>query len=275
MPTARLTLLLVTLIAGEVPAHAQNYPPVEELVRQVRAALSRGFDTAGVTYTEHRRDVDISMLGKVTVGPIRTFEVYPAAGSGQTYKRLVAVDGRPLGGEELAKRDAEHQRHLREAASRATRETPRERAARLREAEDERRETEAILDDAVAVFQPVFAGRETIDQRPVIVVELRPRLDVETHTRQGRWMQHFAGRIWVDEADHEIVRLDMKAVRDVTVGWGIVGRIDEGSRITFSRRRFENRWLPAELSYDASGRTLLVRPFRFAVTTTYADYRRS
>jgi len=60
----------------------------------------------------------------------------------------------------------------------------------------------------------------------------------------------------------------------VTLGWGIVGRIHEGSRLRFMRRLFEQTWLPVEVTYEASGRTLLFRPFRFSVTTTYSDYKR-
>ena len=43
---------------------------------------------------------------------------------------------------------------------------------------------------------------------------------------------------------------------------------------TFVRRHIGNAWLPVETTYEASGRTLIFRPFQFAVTTTYSDYRR-
>ena len=44
-------------------------------------------------YVERRRDVKFSALGKVSVGPLRTFEVFPSAEPGRTYKRLIAIDG--------------------------------------------------------------------------------------------------------------------------------------------------------------------------------------
>lgn len=269
-----LILVLLCLALGHMRPAATTFPPPDEFAANVRRAMARGLHAdATFTYVERRRDIDISMLGGVRVGPLRTFEVYPPHGPGQTYKRLIAVDGQPLSEAELARRDAEHARHLREAAARAHGESARERAARLRKDAEEQRELEAILDDAVAVFEPVFAARERIDGRPVLVVDVRPRAGAVAETRQGTWMQHFTGRIWVDASDHQLVRVDMRAFRDITIGWGVVGRIDEGSRLRFSRRRFENAWLPAELTYEASGRTLLVRPFRFAVTTTYDNYR--
>jgi len=42
-----------------------------------------------------------------------------------------------------------------------------------------------------------------------------------------------------------------------------------------SRRKVNNEvWLPAELKVDASGRTLLFRPFTLDTVTTYSDYRK-
>ena len=41
-------------------------------------------------------DVKVTRLGKVHFGPWREFEVYPSDVPGETYKRLVSVDGVPL-----------------------------------------------------------------------------------------------------------------------------------------------------------------------------------
>lgn len=250
-------------------------PPGAELTRKVRRAVKLDAQIQkDFTYLERRRDIKISKLGKVTIGPLRTFEVYPAADRSGTYKRLIAVEGVPLSAEELARRDEQHERELREAAGREKQETGAEREARLGRAAQEVREHEAILDDAMAVFAPTIVGRETIDGQTVIVAELRPREQAAVTTREGKWMKSFEGRIWIAEADYQIVKIDMHAVRDVTIGWGVIGRVSKGSRVLFGRRRFENAWLPAQTTYEARGRTLLFRPFQFSVTTTYDNYRR-
>ena len=147
-------------------------------------------------------------------------------------------------------------------------------APRLSQAEEEQRDRNAILADAIAVFHATYVGRESVDGEPVLVADLKPRADARVTTREGRWMKHFDGQLWVAEADYQIVKIDMRAVDDITIGWGVVGRIHKGSRVLYSRRRFENAWLPAEITYEASGRTLIFRPFQFKVTTTYSDYRR-
>lgn len=253
----------------------QSFPNRDTFIRSVREAVRRDWELQSqFTYIEERRDVRISTLGKVEVGPLRTFEVFPSPEPGRTYKRLIAVDGKPLAAEELARRDREHQRHLAELAERERHETREEREKRLREAREEIAERDAILDDALAVFEPAFPGRETIDGEAVFVIALTPRAQVRPATRAGRWMTKFAGRVWIAEATHQIVKLDLRAIDDVAIGWGIVGRVHEGSRLLYARRRVADAWLPAQLAFDATGRTLLFRRFDIDVVTTYSGYKR-
>jgi hypothetical protein len=226
------------------------------------------------TYLERRRDVKISKLGKVTIGPPRTFQVLPAPTPGQTYKRLIAENGVPLSSEELARREAEHQKDLAEAEERKRRESASQRSDRLERAASEQRQRDQILEDAFRVYQARIEGRTTVDGQPVLITHLTPRDDAEVSTREGRWMKQFEGQLWVAEADYQVVKIDMRATGDITIGWGVVGRIHKGTRVLYVRRRFENAWLPAETTYEASGRTLIFRPFQFNVSTTYSDYKR-
>lgn len=270
--------LIALALLGSVALQSSpspDFPSRKEFAAGVRDALRRDAERLNAfTYLEHRRDVKISRLGKVTVGPPRTFEVYPSAGPGGAYKRLIAVDGKPLSPEELAERDAQHQKDLAEAAAREARETAGQRAARRRRAEEERQRRAQLIEDAVAVYQATIVGREQVDGAPVLVADLKPRADADVETREGRWMKRFAGRLWVAEADYQLVRLEMRAIEDVTIGWGVIGRLHEGSRLRYVRRRIGETWLPAELTYEASGRTLLFRPFEIVATTTYSDYKK-
>lgn len=273
---ACLFLLLLASSAAAVATGQggvdRSFPEPTAFFRQVREAIRFDYELQrNFRYKEHRRDLRISKLGKVTIGPLRTFEVFPSSRPGGTYKRLIAIDGRPLDPAELARRDAEHERHVRERA----RETAEQRGRRLAEEAAERREREAIVDDAFAVFQPTFIRRELLEGESVLVAAIEPRAGARVATREGRWLKEFKGRVWIAEADRQIARIELDAIDDVTIGWGILGRVDEGSRFVFARRRVEGTWLPAEVTFDATGRTLLFRRFDVHVVTTYSDYLRA
>jgi hypothetical protein len=263
------------LSAGSQILNDAPLPEAAPFLRQVREAIRLDDELQqDFMYVEERRDVRISRLGKVEVGPRRTFEVYPSSTPGRTYKRLIAIEGKPLAPAELARRDREHEENLRKAAEREKNETPAERARRLQKIAEAEEESRAIVEDGLAVFEPRLVRRELLDGHRVIVVTVTPRPDAAVTTREGRWMKQFEGTVWVSEADHEIVKLDMRARDDVTIGWGILGRVHEGSRLVFVRRKVENVWLPARISFDATGRTLLLRKFQLNVVTTYSGHKR-
>jgi hypothetical protein len=258
-------------------APAPNTLPVPaEFVRKVREAVRLDYELQkDYTYVEKRSDVKVSKLGKVWVGPLRTFEVYPSTQPGRTYKRLVAIDGKPLDAAELARRDEEHRQHMINIAQQEQLETDEQRRARAKKDADEKHERDVIIDDAFIVYEPTVSGREVLDGRTVLVATLTPRPNAQPRTREGKWMKKFAGRIWVSETDHQIAKIDMAAIDDLTLGLGIVGRVHEGSRLMFTRRLVNGEaWLPAEARINATGRTLLFRTFKFDTLTSYSNYKK-
>ena len=86
-------------------------------------------------------------------------------------------------------------------------------------------------------------------------------------------MKDFQGRAWFLEEDGQFARLEVHAIDDVSVGWGIVGRLHKGSRIVVERQRLGRLWLPWRLTFEANGRTLLFRTFEVNVVTEYSDYK--
>ena len=278
---ATFASLLLSLVAGAIVVAQTASSPSPSMpadsdafLRLAREAIRRDDERLStLTFLERRRDVRMSMLGKVTVGPERTFEVYSSAMPSDTYKRLIAVDGRPLDAAELAKRDAERQRDLDERSRREAKETPSQRRDRLAESAAEAAEREHKIDDAFAVFAATWIGRDTIAGVPVLVADLTPRQDAKVSTREGRWMKHFAGRAWFDETTHQIARIDMQARDDIAIGWGIIGRVHEKTRLFATRKRLGDVWLPSEFVIEATGRTLMFRPFDVQLVTNYFDYR--
>ncbi len=258
------------------PAFNTPLAPSDPFIRKMRSAIRFDDDLQqAYTYLERRRDVKITGLGKVTVGPLRTFEVYPSNQPGRTYKRLIAVEGKPLPPAELARRDDEHRRNVLAEIERDKVEPPAARKARLAKEAQERRERDAIVNDAFAIFQATVLGRDTIDGQSVLVLWLSPRKNVSPRTREGGYMTTFAGKLWVDEAGGQIVKIDLTAFDDISVGLGVVGRVHQGARLEFARRRVNNEaWLPSSSHISAKGRTLLFRPFTFDVRTDYMDYKK-
>ena len=273
VPFAGTIVLLIVAWAGGLDQQSP-LPASDAFAHRIRAAvrldgeLQRQF-----TYVETRRDVKVSMLGKVVAGPLRTFEVFPSADYSEPYKRLVAIDGQPLGPQEVARLEEEHRRDVENEALERQRETPDQRAKRLERTQSKRRDALAILDDAFVVYRIGVIGRETIDDESFIRVSMTPQDSARPKTREGDWMKHFAGTALFREADAQFAQLDMRAMVDISIGWGIVGRLHEGTRLAIERHRVGNTWLPARQTIQASGRTLLFRTFKVDLVTEFSGYK--
>jgi hypothetical protein len=276
MSAMRASAALLVLLAFQPgtpappPADADTVDLVA-LARSVHATLLKEYrQEQRYTYVEQRRDVDISKLGAVSVGPLRTFEVYPRS-FGPDYKRLIAIEGKPLEPAELARRDEEHRRNQAKEAERQRREPPERRAARLKKDQEE---LEATLNDAYRVFEFRLAGREPLDGDPMYIVDLKPRADARVTTREGEWMKKMEGRMWISETGHHIARLSLRAVDDLSIGWGVVARVEPGSGFEYVRKRIGPDWVPLKLTVEGSGRTLLFRRFSVKTVTTYTNHQR-
>jgi hypothetical protein len=270
MPGARSSLfVLFTLLALGRPApRAQAPPDPEAFARKVRDVIRAEYaEPIRFNYTEQGRDVDISMFGKVSVGPMETYEIRQEP-PGEAWRRLVARDGKPLDPAELARRDAEHRKKVERLRS----ETPRQRMSREKQEAEELRERDEILDDAELVFAFNYVGRDTVDGHPVVVVDLKPRPDARVTTSEGQRMKRFAGRMWVSEGDFHIARVRLHAVDSVSVGWGVVARVDPGSGFDFVRKKVAGNWVASQLTIEGSGKTLLFRTFQIKTVTTYSNH---
>ncbi len=273
---ARVALLGLALALLTIDGSAVRVQPPSDLdafARKVREVIRLEYaDPIRFNYTEEGRDVDISMFGKVSVGPLQTFEVRQNP-PGEAWRRLVAIDGKPLAAAELARRDAEHEREMRRKAERERSETPRQRAARLKEEAEELRERDEILDDAERVFAFTFVARENVDGQPVIVVDLTPRPQAIVKTSEGQRMKRFAGRLWVGESDYRLARVRLHAIDSVSVGWGVVAKVERGSGFDFVRKKVAGAWVASRLTIEGTGNTLLFRSFAIKTVTTYTNHR--
>ena len=272
MHALRLVLLLSAVSAHLVSAASeQPLPDKDRFVAEVRARLrtDRALQ-ANYTFIERRQEIEVSKLGKVSADVTKSYEVYPSADPGFTYKRLIAVNGTPIPQAELARNDEKHRRDLEHVAS-----SPSERAKQQKDIEKNRREEREAIDELFRVYDIHLVGRETIAGYPTIVGTLDPRPDYQPRSDDGRMMKRFRGRVWAHEFDYQIVKVDLESVEDVTIGWGILARLRKGAKVTLQRTKVNDEvWLPASLRVIGTGRTLMFRGFKIDSVTQWFDYKK-
>lgn len=237
------------------------------LLTRVRASLQQERQRLlEHAYKERRRPLRVSALGKVTLGPRQEFDILPSADVDRPYRVLVAVDGRPA--------TAEERREYARRHPNPANDTPAQRRARAEREAEARRKAEQRFQDAFRIYAFESAGTEVVDGVSLRQVRITPRPAVEPQSDMGKHMKKFTGLAWVDEQGAELVRLRLVATDTISIGWGMVGRVAEGTTITYTRKPAAgDQWFPASLRFEARGRTLLFRSFDIDTTTEWFDYR--
>ena len=88
-------------------------------------------------------------------------------------------------------------------------------------------------------------------------------------------MQHVAGKAWVDEQDHQIVRVEIEVTDTISIGLGILARLQKGASIVEERRKFNNEiWLPVRAEVTLNAKILLLKGFNIREITEYSDHRK-
>jgi len=244
-------LLALFLLAAQVPALPEGNEYVRALVGRQRSreeALNR------YTYDVEELAEQLDGKGRVRETKTKRFEVFYV--KGRPVRKQVAENGRPLSGAALAKED----RRVREKVDdllgdRTARELPEVRLSQVLERYD---------------FKTV--GREDTDGRSTLVFDFAPvpgKRDLEADFV----LRRLSGRIHVDEEERELVRAEMRNTEKIKVAFGL-GASVSSVEMTLAFRKIEDGvWLPARITFAATGRRFLFSTFRVRNTSLFSRFR--
>ena len=129
-------------------AHAQE-PPLPDakqfLAESMRRLRSNDLLRSRYTFTEEETRYTYDSSGRVVKTQHRVYEIRPSFEPELTYRRLVSVNRVPQN--DLAKRDAEHQKKVQEWTAARESEGQNAREARLRREAEEDRAEQAVVDE--------------------------------------------------------------------------------------------------------------------------------
>ena len=253
----------------------QPLPPLQPFLAEARARLvSDRLAQVHYTFEEKRTRYHHDAAGNVTETLEQLVETYPALEEDLDYRRVVSVNGKSVPASDLEKRDREHAKRVQDWEARVRRggSNPADRLGARENVEHVKER--AVMDELFLLFEIQMLNREVIGGRPAIAFSLAPRRGYEPRHPDVQLARHFGGRAWLDEAEHQLVRLEMEALEDVSLAAGFVARLSKGSRVELERRRFEDgTWLPVREHDHANGRLLIVKPIEFDQVSEYRNYK--
>jgi hypothetical protein len=201
---------------------------------------------AAPQYDFTERDV-VEQHGKTTT---KTYQVLMIEGS--PYNELIAISGQPLS---AAQKSAED-RKLQQETARRRKESAAARQKRVAEYRKERRQDHALA-ELVRAFDYKLDGEDTINGRRCFVLEATPKDSYRPPSRQTQVLRGMRGKMWVDMAQYQWVRVHAEVFRPVSFGL-LIARVKPGTEFTLEQNPVQgDLWMPIHFSLAVRARVLI------------------
>lgn len=253
---------------GVRAAQVQPLPDPRTLLLAVEAnerrmeALRREY-----TYHVHLEQEEIGKGGEVKKSTKTDAESLTL--DGVRVDRVVQRNGKPLTPEEQAKESTRIDKEVAKAKER--------RAKAVARGEDTDERGDAILSVSRILELGRFSNerRATVEGRPTLVLDYTGDPTAKTRSQAEEIVRDLVGTVWIDEADHVLVRGEGHFLNDFKIGGGLIADVRKNTHFEFSSTRVDQGvWLPATINGAGSFRLLLFVGFNGRVHLQTNDYRR-
>ncbi|MBI4160912.1 MAG: hypothetical protein HY509_00515 [Acidobacteria bacterium] len=254
-------LLLALQVAAAVPAPSRAERDLAGLRERVIRAAPAHRDRARLyLYLETVTVYEPGSGEEWVPRPSRTYRVFPVESF--LYRRLVGIGGLPLDDRQ-------------ERREQAREEEFRRRRQGFEEPEGGRWRRILRLEDFVSNYEYRLLGTESLDGREAIVLDFQPgEWKADLAGPLDRILRKLGGRIWIDSADFQVVRVEGTLRAKVRWGLGLVASLNS-LELELSQRKVNGEaWLPEEVVYRAEGTTFLIGRLRKRSLSRFHDYRR-
>lgn len=238
----RFLLLLLLLAAGRLPA-AEALPPAESVLQLIltnahRAAPNDRAFNRSYSYVRIVSQVEKNLKGEEKDRSLKITTNSPALHAKTTNTPVVLKDADGNGQQARPHRKTDNNPG----------------------AKGGQRKREFTVDpELLARFEFSVLSSETIEGRPALLLEFKPKPDLPARDINERFLSHIAGRAWVDEAEGTVVRLQFHLLGAIEIVGGLAGAVNSFEFESERVRTAEGLWFNRNTRWKLQSRQLLAR----------------
>jgi hypothetical protein len=229
-------VLMLSLLVGQDTLHAQDSKSPQEIVQAATKAelAADKNDHTRWRYRDAKRD------GTDTVSIV----VETDHGS---VKRVIMRNGQPLSDAEARAEDERVQQFIHD---------PEKLAKQKRDGVQDGKNATELLN----MLPEAFIWKVVSEDAQRFTLHFDPNPNFDPPDMQGRVLGTMAGTLVVNKAQNRIETISGKLTRDVTIGWGLFGRLHEGGTFRVERREVApGLWQIVETHVHIQGKALFFK----------------
>lgn len=255
-----LVLICASALAQGSPVSDQPIPDVSTLMQQVREHQKQ-VDQIRENYTYHEfLQIDtLDGSGRVKKTETEDQEVFYV--NGHSISRTVKKNGKELSADEQKK----EQDHVNKAVQKALK-TPRNQPLD---------DGEVSISKVLTVMKVSNPRREMLNGRPTLSFDF----DGDPHAKaHGLWLEaakKMSGTLWIDEADRQVSRLQVRFDDNFHIGAGLLATIQKGTSFSFDQGLVNHElWLPVGGEAHLGAKVLLFKGYHQNIHMKDSDYQK-
>jgi hypothetical protein len=130
--------------------------------------------------------------------------------------------------------------------------------SRFKDQQSNRLRRDNVIKDIPNAFIYTYAGS--------IMLKFRPAPDFQPSSRQSLILEGMAGELWVDPKTQRMVKIDGSLIKDVTIGWGFLARLNKGGTFLMEQAQGpDGTWHQKLLSVHFDGTVLILKHIHIRV----------
>jgi hypothetical protein len=175
--------------------------------------------------------------------------------------RIVSFNGEPLSPEQQAKQEHRLNKLLSDHD------------ALKNELKDQQSETQRRV-RMVKAFPKAFFFDFAGSEKGLLRFDFRPDPDFSPKDRETQMYRGMEGSVWIEPVQQRIVRIEGVLVKDVSFGWGVVGRLYKGGVYEIAQTRLSpGGWRITHMNIYLKGKMFLFNSFRFQRKETNSRFQ--
>ena len=269
MVTSNLKRFLLLTMVPLAAALGADADPVDIVRRSLSVENENAKRARNYTFLQREEQRQLDGNGQVKSRSVKTWDVTMLEGS--AYRRLIERDDHPLSGKE----EQQEQAKLRKSIEERRHETEAQRAKRLAAYERRPGRNREVLNEIPDAFDFRLRGEESIQSRPVYVIDATPKSGYRVRNSEARRvLPKLKATLWIDKADLSWVRVNAEVIDSISVGFFLF-RVAKGARMEIEQGRVnEEVWLPLRVRMSASATVGLVKKLRVEEELTFRNFRK-
>jgi len=179
--------------------------------------------------------------------------------------RLLTVNGKPLSGDDLSKENARINRLL----------DPKQMQTKRKQQKEDENRTKKILAALPDAFIYKQTGTAEKDGHTLVMLRFTPNPNFNPPSREALVLQGMEGDMTIDSTAMRLVKIDGTMMRDVSIGWGIIGHLDKGGKFEVEQHEIDKGdWEITYMRLNFTGKALIFKTIRINEVDTSYDFRK-